>query len=259
MTTADTSDSPLICALTKPATGAPLHIVPSAGSTPLTLVQLARAIDPPRQIYSFKAAGTEDGQEPHSTIEDMAEANNADILKTQPSGPYLIAGHCYGGVIALEMAAQLEKRGERVALLTLIDTFLPIGAEASGAPAGAPAGTLEVDMKQSEIKLREALATVHEQARQQLALVPQNVGQRFKRVLNLQIRAGLNYRCRPVQCPIALIRTPTHEDILFLNWASMSADGFTQIDIPGETFTILKPPQVESLGKRWGALLAHHS
>ena len=251
MTTADTSDSPLICALTKPATGAPLHIVPSAGSTPLTLVQLARAIDPPRQIYSFKAAGVEDQREPHATIGEMAAAYVAEILETQPSGPYLIAGHCFGGVIAYEMAAQLENKGQRVALLSLVDTFLPIRADASITP--------EVDMGEWEIKLTEAVTGVYKQARGLLAQVPPDLAQKIERVLNLQIRAGISYRCLPVQCPIAMIRTPSHDDFLFQYWESMSADGYTQLDIQGDSFSILKPPQVESLGKRWGALLAHHS
>ena len=197
MTTADTSDSPLICALTKPATGAPLHIVPSAGSTPLTLVQLARAIDPPRQIYSFKAAGVEDQREPHATIGEMAAAYVAEILETQPSGPYLIAGHCFGGVIAYEMAAQLENQGQRVALLSLLDTFLPVRADASITP--------EVDMGEWEIKLTEAVTGVYKQARGLLAQVPPDLAQKFERVLILQIRAGISYRCRPVQCPIAMI------------------------------------------------------
>ena len=245
------SDTPLICTLNASSGGVPVHLVPSAGTTPLSLVQLSRSIDPPRPVYSFKAAGTEDMGEPHTTIEQIAKANIADIRETQASGPYIIAGHCFGGITALEMAAQLEKQGEQVALLALIDTFLPIRAEASGAP--------EVDMAQSEIKLREALATVYEQARQQFILVPPDIAQRFERVLKLQIRAGLSYRCRPVQCPIALIRTPTYDDILFHDWASMSGDGFTQIDIPGETFTILEPPLGGSFGKRLGAVLARQN
>ena len=45
-----------------------------------------------------------------------------DILKRhQPKGPYLLGGWCYGGVVAHEMACQLQKAGEEVRLLFLLD------------------------------------------------------------------------------------------------------------------------------------------
>ena len=32
----------------------------------------------------------------------------------RPHGPYVLGGHCYGGIVALEMARQLRAAGERV-------------------------------------------------------------------------------------------------------------------------------------------------
>ncbi len=44
------------------------------------------------------------------------------ILKRhQPQGPYLLGGWCYGGVVAHEMACQLEQAGEEVRHLFLLD------------------------------------------------------------------------------------------------------------------------------------------
>ena len=43
----------------------------------------------------------------------------------QPSGPYYLGGFCFGGVIAYEIARQLEQLGEKTALLAIIDGFLP--------------------------------------------------------------------------------------------------------------------------------------
>jgi amino acid adenylation domain-containing protein len=46
-----------------------------------------------------------------------------DRLKTiQPRGPYRLGGYCAGGLIALEGARLLQKQGERIALLLLIET-----------------------------------------------------------------------------------------------------------------------------------------
>ncbi|HET8843694.1 MAG TPA: thioesterase domain-containing protein, partial [Ktedonobacteraceae bacterium] len=48
-----------------------------------------------------------------------------------PEGPYLLGGWSMGGIVALEMAQQLQKRGFKVALLALLDCQVP-GPEPSG-------------------------------------------------------------------------------------------------------------------------------
>lgn len=47
------------------------------------------------------------------------------IRKLQPHGPYYLAGESFGGVVALEMAQQLQAAGEEVALVALLDSALP--------------------------------------------------------------------------------------------------------------------------------------
>ena len=50
-------------------------------------------------------------------------ANYIRILKRQqPNGPYLLGGWCYGGVVAHEMACQLEAAGEEVRHLFMLDS-----------------------------------------------------------------------------------------------------------------------------------------
>ena len=49
-------------------------------------------------------------------------AHYIEILKRhQPEGPYLLGGWCYGGMVAHEMACQLEEAGEDVRYLFLMD------------------------------------------------------------------------------------------------------------------------------------------
>lgn len=50
-------------------------------------------------------------------------ANYIRILKKyQPEGPYILGGWCYGGVVAHEMACQLEQAGEDVRCLFMLDS-----------------------------------------------------------------------------------------------------------------------------------------
>ena len=53
----------------------------------------------------------------------MAALYVEHIRRVQPTGPYLLGGHCFGGVIALEVAFQLEQAGEEVALLVASDSL----------------------------------------------------------------------------------------------------------------------------------------
>ncbi|MCZ7592443.1 MAG: thioesterase domain-containing protein [Kiritimatiellae bacterium] len=39
----------------------------------------------------------------------------------QPYGPYLLAGYCFGGLVAMEMARQFMADGEKIGMLALID------------------------------------------------------------------------------------------------------------------------------------------
>jgi aryl carrier-like protein len=55
------------------------------------------------------------------TLPQIADCFLEKILAIQPSGPYTLGGHCLGGVLAYEIAAQLRDSGHEVALLVLVD------------------------------------------------------------------------------------------------------------------------------------------
>lgn len=58
----------------------------------------------------------------NSTLVQLAEEYCREIEKQQPEGPYLLCGWSIGGVLALEIAHQLEARGNKIALLGLFDS-----------------------------------------------------------------------------------------------------------------------------------------
>ena len=57
----------------------------------------------------------------YTTIEDIAAHYLSEIRTVQPKGPYFIGGYCIGGLISLEMAQQLKKQNEEVALLAVLE------------------------------------------------------------------------------------------------------------------------------------------
>ena len=54
-------------------------------------------------------------------LEDMAATYIESMRSVQPEGPYILGGFCGGGLIALEMARQLQMSGQAVEMLVLIE------------------------------------------------------------------------------------------------------------------------------------------
>jgi thioesterase domain-containing protein/acyl carrier protein len=66
------------------------------------------------------------GRFDHSeSVEGLAQPMLERILKTQPHGPYYIAGFLLGGLLAYEIAGRLRAVGEPVAWLGLLDAAAP--------------------------------------------------------------------------------------------------------------------------------------
>jgi len=61
-------------------------------------------------------------QEASYGIQKIAERYVRTLKKHQPKGPYILGGWCYGGIIAHEMACQLEQAGEQVQHLFMFDS-----------------------------------------------------------------------------------------------------------------------------------------
>lgn len=57
---------------------------------------------------------------PASHDENVAEALK-EMLAIQPDGPYSLGGFCFGGLMALELARQLQKVGREVSLMVLVE------------------------------------------------------------------------------------------------------------------------------------------
>lgn len=95
----------------------PLYYVPgNMGNIYIDLKHLARHLNSDRPLYAFQ-----DGIGHPSRIEALAAHFIQDIQAIQPEGPYLLAGSCLGAAVAFEMAQQLRRMGERVALLALVE------------------------------------------------------------------------------------------------------------------------------------------
>jgi len=86
---------------------------------------LVRRLNLARPIYGIPPRGAEQNQTSHDRVEDMAAYYIDAIRSIQPTGPYMLGGSSFAGVIAYEMARQLQNMGESLSLVVLIDTWGP--------------------------------------------------------------------------------------------------------------------------------------
>jgi thioesterase domain-containing protein len=115
---------PDVVTLRSEGTDTPMFCFAGSGALALTFVPLSRHI-PNRPVYAFQARGLEKRAMPDWTVESTARRYLEIIRIVQPRGPYILIGHSFGGLVALEIARVLTDAGETVDFVGLLDTYLP--------------------------------------------------------------------------------------------------------------------------------------
>ena len=101
----------------------PFFLVHGYGGDVFIFLGLAQSLAPDQPAYGLQAVGLDGKSARHTTVEDMAAHYIQEMRAVQPDGPYYLGGYSMGGLIAFEMAQQLQRLGQRVALLALFDTM----------------------------------------------------------------------------------------------------------------------------------------
>ncbi len=112
----------------------PLFCVHGAAGNVLNFKVIADRLGASQPFYGLQAQGVDGRLPPLPSIEAMASRYIAAIRAVDPVGPYCLAGYSGGGVIAFEMAQQLQRAGAQVALLAMLDTLAPAAASARLSP-----------------------------------------------------------------------------------------------------------------------------
>ncbi len=102
----------------------PLFFVHNDNGRGLYTYALARRLDADRPIYAVHLHGL-DGRALPPTVDAIAADRLRTVRAARPHGPYALGGHCYGGLVAFEMARQLRAEGERVEAVVMVDTPAP--------------------------------------------------------------------------------------------------------------------------------------
>lgn len=112
----------------------PLFLVSGLGVDVISFMPLVRLLDADRPAYGLQRRGLDGKSPPHCRIEEMAADFLESVRRLAPHGPYYLAGFSSGSLIAYEMAQQLHRAGQAVAMLAILDRSAP-GYLAPRAPA----------------------------------------------------------------------------------------------------------------------------
>jgi acyl-CoA synthetase (AMP-forming)/AMP-acid ligase II/thioesterase domain-containing protein/acyl carrier protein len=116
--TVSTSEELVTCA--KDGGGTPFFFChgdfATLGLWALRLVDMLKCDHPVFLIWPHRAP------EPKFTIEEMARSYLPHVLAAQPTGAFRLGGFCNGGLVAWELAHQLESLGRKIEFIVLVDT-----------------------------------------------------------------------------------------------------------------------------------------
>lgn len=116
---------PAIVPMQPRGTRTPVFAVPAHNGDIFAYRDLAQHIGEDQPFFGMHPPGLDDDSEPLKRVEDVAAYFAAQIQAFRPNGPYIIAGYCAGGAVALELAQQLLQRGAAVTFLALFGCPYP--------------------------------------------------------------------------------------------------------------------------------------
>lgn len=254
----------------------PLFLIHSHGGNVLEYYPLANHLDQDQPVYALQARGLDGNIPKGESLEQIASAYLKEIRTLQSEGPYLLGGFCFGGLVALEAAQQLQAAGQKVALVVMIQTTHP-GASAF-APGSSPANrwwhrtAKRIDLERDNLLQRgfgyfgDRLRRTREvmQARTQIAFDKKmsNANGHKKRTSMAYIlellgmehdRAFMNYVPRPYNGDVLLFRATKQLPGMLadrsLGWKSVVKGRLEILELPGHQQNILIEPRVLKLAE----------
>jgi thioesterase domain-containing protein len=253
----------------------PLFLLHGGGGALLSHAELARHLGDERPIHGIFASGLNGGELPPDSMEALARLYLEQVREVQPHGPYLLAGWSLGGLVAYEMALQLEALGEQVGLLALIDSLAPDGQVHPVPPplsrvadfarmVGLPLQSLPaVDEEQlSGLEGAELMERVMEGLGNLPgvggALDPSQAGRLFAVHERLTaahggyVPGGLYTGTAELLLAAVPPDSPRAADA---GWSAWVSGGVRVSQMPGDHTTLMQPPNVATLAEKLNALM----
>lgn len=221
--------------------------------------------------------GRVDQQNPvFTSIPNIAARYLQAIRTIQPHGPYYLAGESFGGIVAFEMAQQLQAAGEETALVALFDSWAP------NSFAQLPLAQrlklhwqlllkrglsypLEKVHNQAQLlqrKLSASLHKVYQRLCPSVESTPQSLTEETEDIRK-EVSEQLSrlYVPKPYFGKVVLFRAMERDAFEVdgnrdMGWKQLTAAGLQIFDVPGDHLGILKDPNVRVMAEQLKLYLA---
>jgi thioesterase domain-containing protein len=218
-------ENPTLVPLRTSGSRPPLFMVTGGGGLGIAMVPIMRHLDRDLPVYAFQAHGLESRGVPDWTVAAAARRHVASLRTIQPHGPYYLSGHSFGGVLAFEMAHQLRRAGEEVAMLVVMDSFPPDGRSHA-----------QEEDRSAKQWLKDALGVVTTGVR---GTPGEDQYWRFWRQSSVLHRL---YRAKPWPGDTLVLVAETPEREERTGWAPYLTGSWRLVDVPGDHLSILRDP-----------------
>ncbi|RLK09870.1 amino acid adenylation domain-containing protein [Micromonospora sp. M71_S20] len=253
----------------------PLFCVHPGGGSAHWYLRLAPHLPPGQPVAAFEWPGPHPEGTP--TTAQMAERYGDELRRAQPHGPYRLFSWCGGSGIASEMAHRLVEDGHEVTLI-LLDPGLDIHTRADAwnelalirrlelllAEVGTGGDEADTPERRREILdlLEHLVDDVDEETG--IALPERGVGDSWPRQVRIWrevMEVDVEYRQRPWPGRLELIVSDeladgrhevtsgqSYPDYL-ARWKELCTGGVRVHRVPGDHFSVIKPPHVTRLAR----------
>jgi thioesterase domain-containing protein len=188
------------------------------------LSSLVHYLGQSRPVWCLRPRGLISDADLYKSVSEIAAEYIVQVRRVQPNGPYHLIGECVGGIVAYEMARQLETGGEKTESLILMDTEYP-HSFLKRLRMGASGKTLELVRwirKGAKWATRDAKSWTEIGAKLASHFDKVKAGQdrqRFERVERRYVLLSQRYRIRPYSGTVyLLVNEEVQKQLRNLGW-----------------------------------------
>jgi thioesterase domain-containing protein/acyl carrier protein len=223
---------------------------------------LAKLLEDRYNVYGIQARGIMADEKLPETREEILEEYIGEIELLQPQGPYLLAGHCIGSAIAYELARILEDRNHRVEKVIVynVHAFMPEFFLDHFKVKQVYTGMMDItrawqNFWKTTAKKRNK-TKAEKGSNEESGAFPQDLEARRREVERNLARLFDNALIFPriINSPILVFKalersepeTPRWHPRV---WGKMSTQTVKIVDVPGDHYSMFKPPHVPVLAR----------
>ena len=214
------------------------------------------------------------------SLECIAEQFVRSIRERRAEGPYMLGGWCAHGLLAYEVARQLQAQGQEVAQVLLLETVNPVRMKQyTGWKRRIARAQLKFHLLKFEYAYLQQLNSTQTRhyiagrTSQKIARIRQS----FRRVLkatkfypdlddpgsgnplDVLYAAAAKYHPTAFRGPVVLIRSTERTfgfgHVLDLGWSEVLGDSLEICETPGNHYTIYMQPNVDALAHKMNVCL----